>query len=210
MRCRLPLDLQRFCELRPRLYHLTARENAASIQNERAIRCAAYQLEAARVGGLIRNRRREGLWVDVEGRPVHLRDQRPLHAGNVLLAARWTFGDLVEQLNRHVFFWPGDRDAPIGYGVRHFQRYAAEDARVLVLDTRQVFEANRDPGPRFCRFNSGSPRCSKGVGSPRGPDTFLDAESWRYRPSDVVEVVFPGIARLVRGAVDVRPVSAFA
>jgi hypothetical protein len=42
--------------------------------------------------------------------------------------------------------------------------------------------------PLYCRYNSGSPRCSKGVGSARGPKTFVKSADADYAPCKVVEV----------------------
>jgi len=67
---------------------------------------AAFLERAGRLD-LLRARRRSGERVTVDGIQVHLRDQAPLHAGNVDLPANWSFEDLVELLNRQVFFWPG-------------------------------------------------------------------------------------------------------
>ena len=55
---------------------------------------------------------------------------------------------------------------------------------------RELMESNRDSPPKFCCYNSGSPRCSGGQRSPRGDDTFLHYEDFNGTPSDVVEVVF--------------------
>lgn len=123
------------------------------------------------------------------GRPVSLRDQATLHAGNVALQGGWTFERLVEELNARVFFWPG-RDAPIDYGRRHFERYRSEGPALLRLDFLDICVANPRVGPDVCRYNSGSPRFSNGRPSPRGPDTFQPLALSDLTPSQVVEVTF--------------------
>ncbi|MEO1716406.1 MAG: hypothetical protein AAFR76_04775 [Planctomycetota bacterium] len=148
------------------------------------------------MGSSVRNRRRSGEWIECDGCRVHIRDQAPLHRGSVWLSDGWDFEDLVEHLNDHVFFWPGTANRPIAHGRRHFKRYSADDVVVLAIDTQALFASNSTLPPRFCRYNSGSPRCSGGRGSPRGPRTFLAAEEFHQRPSDVVEVTFRGAVRL--------------
>ncbi len=205
----MPLDLERFARTRPCLYHLTASSNADLIRRSLRLHPAIKILTAARDTRAARVRRRDSLVVRVGKDAIQLRDQAPLHAGNVSFNDGWRLEDLVEHLNQHVFFWPGRRDGPIPYGVRHFQRYAAEDAVVLVLNTAEVFAANAAQGPRFCQYNSGSPRCSGGKGSPRGPNTFAPASQYHGNPSSVVEVTFNDTVDLAECTVTYSPIADF-
>lgn len=138
----------------------------------------------------IRQKRSDHLTIQMERASVKIRDQKPLHTGNITLEGNWSFGDVIESLNQRVFFWPGWHDRPISYGERHFVRYAGEEPVIIRVSTADIFTSNTDNGPLFCRFNSGSPRCSKGVGSPRGPNTFLPCYQADFTPSKVVEVTF--------------------
>jgi len=52
-------------------------------------------------------RRREHVWITLDGEPVMLRGQAPLHLGNMRLDDGWGFERFVRHLNDHVFFWPG-------------------------------------------------------------------------------------------------------
>ena len=113
-----------------------------------------------------------------------------------MLSGGWSFGDFVEALNHRVFFWPGAADGPNPYGRRHFGRYLAEGPVLMRVKTWELLRANRDSIPEFCRYNSGSPRYSGGRPSPRGPETFLAASSFRSPPSEVVELVFRNVAAL--------------
>lgn len=202
------MDLQKFVRTRPHLYHLTARSNVKLIQRDRRLETASMLLRGAGQGASVRERRRSSMAISLNGRTVHIRDQAPLHAGNLSLPVGWSFADFVAHLNDHVFFWPGTPDGPIEYGRRHFERYADDDNLVLVLDTAAVIAANPDPGVRFCRYNSGSPRCSGGRPSPRGPRTFVNATEYLGTPSTVVEVVFPrGISLPAGQLVAVSPKS---
>lgn len=120
----------------------------------------------------------------------------PLLEGNVALKEGWQFGDLVEALNRLVFFWPGNTLGPNDYGRRHFEHYRHEHPVIIRTPTKDLFAWNATITPLFCAFNSGSPRWSAGVPGPRGPDTFLPAERFSRRLSEVVELMFLDHVRL--------------
>lgn len=132
----------------------------------------------------------------IDGEVIRIRDQTPLHKGNLSLPPSWSYEDLVELLNDRVFFWPGDADGPIDYGERHFAKYAGEFPVVLRVPTADVLAANPGAPPEFSRYNSGSPRWSGGRPSPRGPDTFLGVGEFGMPPSRVVEVAFASRVRL--------------
>ena len=193
----MPLTAAALTRLRPTLFHLTARANLPLIERTRQLRPAVDIFAAAGTPHLSRARRAESMVVDCDGQAIHIRDQAPLYEKNCGLAEGWTFADLVQHLNEHVFFWPGS-ERPIAAGRNHFGRYEHDDAVVLVLPTAEVFAAN--PEPRFSACNSGSPRHKavngKGVPGPRGPDTFRLAEDFEgtpgLTPGRVVEVVFRG------------------
>ena len=181
-------------KLRPYLYHLTAESNISSIKATRELQSASTVLEGLDRERLLRTKRSSSLRLALNGHSFSLRDQEPLHAGNMDLQQGWTFGDVIEMLNRHVFFWPGNASGPIDYGVRHFSRYEDIGERLVVLrvPTLDLVTANHSCPPKFCRYNSGSPRCSGGKKSPRGEDTFQPGSSVSGAPSKVVEVVFGG------------------
>jgi hypothetical protein len=96
----------------------------------------------------------------------------------------------VESLNRRVFFWPGTASGPISYGIRHFERYQGERPIVLRLLMQSLLASNPASQPLYCRYNSGSPRCSYGTKSSRGANTFVPAGDFAGTPSTVVEVTF--------------------
>jgi hypothetical protein len=116
-----------------------------------------------------------------------IRDQAPLHEGNIRLADGFTFADLVELLNRHVFFWNGTDAGASDFGQRYYNRYRAEQPAMIRLPTSALLHSE----PLFCGYNSGAPRCSGGQRSPRGPDLFLPAEGFPRTLKHVVEVVVP-------------------
>jgi hypothetical protein len=121
---------------------------------------------------------------------ILLRDQAPLHRGNLILPSGFSFEDLVEHLNRRIFFWSGTARGPNSYGVRHFERYKQEHPVLLRIGFRSLLLANPRAEPLFCKYNSGAPRCSYGRKSPRGPHTFLPAAVFSGTPGQVVEVTF--------------------
>lgn len=188
----MPIPLDKFSRLRPWLYHLTAAANVGRILRTRRIESATRLLILAGRPGLVQVRRRSHVSIEVDGESVQIRDQAPLHQGNAALPGGWGIGDLVSLLNDHVFFWPGTGAGPISYGLRHFQRYVDEKPAILRVTTVDLLSANTSSMPRFCRYNSGSPRCSNGRKSPRSAGTFVDGEGADFGPAAVVEVTFPG------------------
>jgi hypothetical protein len=182
------MDLRALCRIRPYIYHLTSSINVPKIRREGTLYSSAELLSNAPERLL----RKRGTCLSIEhnGEQVHIRDQAPLYAGNVRLEGGWAFADLLRALNERVFFWPGSSAGPISYGVRHFLRYREESPHILRMLLVDLMIANPTSPPQFCRFNSGSPRCSQGRGSLRGPSTFLGAEEADFPPSSVVEVTF--------------------
>ncbi|MGD9692302.1 MAG: hypothetical protein AB7G17_12770 [Phycisphaerales bacterium] len=185
------MRLDAFVTLRPRLYHLTAQSNVERVLRKGILRSASELFEAAGEAHRSRARRRGHERVKIADEWVHIRDQAPLHAGNMALMEGWSYDDFVEHVNRHVFFWPGDLQGPIDYGLRHFQRYLKEDVAVLSVSTSGLIAANPDRAPLFSAYNSGSPRCVGGLKSPRGPQTYLPPEQFAETPGRVIEFVFP-------------------
>ena len=177
------------------LYHLTARANLDRILSDGEIASAAELMHRAGDVAPFRSRRRDAYALERAGTQLGLlRDQAPLHPGNIELHGGWSFEDFVESLNRRVFFWPGDTSRPIDYGLRHFARYEQEDVVVIRVSTATLLEMN--PVPKLCRYNSGSPRCVGGRRSPRGPATFVHPADADFTPGRVVEVTFEGRAVL--------------
>jgi len=187
---RLQLTLECFQNSRPLLYHLTDRRNLARIQNSSKLIPAAILIANSGHSDLLRMRRRNHEVITIKEDVIRLRDQAPLREGNAAFLVGYTFGDFKEDLNSRVFFWPGNYDGPIPYGIRHFERYRDERPVIIRTSVESMMKANPDTEPQFCVYNSGSPRCSKGKKSPRGPDTFTPAAAFFGVPSQVVEVTF--------------------
>lgn len=145
---------------------------------------------------LSRVRRRGHREIEVDGEIIRVRDQDPLHCGNVRLAPGWSFEDLIFYLNGYVFFWPGTHAGPSPYGERHYERYAHEKPAVLRVATRELIAANPANQIAFSAYNTGAPRCTMGKGSPRGLRTFGFASDFEFPPTRVVEAAFQSQVQL--------------
>lgn len=192
----MPFATSDFAARRPYLYHLTSRANADRLARSRRLEMAATLMLAAGRADLLRARRGEHVAIEVDGHQLELRDQGPLHPGNVEFEGGWDFEDLVESLNRRVYFWPGDALGPCDYGLRHWERYRTERPALLRVPAAALLRANPRAQLLFCAYNSGSPRCTGGRRSPRGPRTFLPAGAFPRGVGDVVEVTIPGRVEL--------------
>ena len=179
--------LDRFKRLRPYLYHLTASANLNSIRQTKKL-YSAKKIAIICSGEDISQKRSSLKTVSSSSQSFILRDQNPLHDGNISYEAGWDFERFINELNRHVFFWPGSPTEPIQMGRNHFQRYAQENPVILRFISDDLFDKN--PDPKFCKYNSGAPRCTNGLGSPRGINTFQPASTSQLSPGQVKEVVF--------------------
>jgi uncharacterized protein DUF7002 len=192
----VPFDLTAYGSLRPYLYHLTARSNLPRIGQGRVLESAASLAHQANESVVIEAKRARHVPIVVDGEPVVLRDQSPLHARNMMLEDGWTFERFIAHLNERVFFWPGRDTGPNDYGRRHFGRYETEKPVIVRVAFASLLAANPESVPLFARVNSGSPRWSGGVPPMRGSRTFVAASDAPFGASDVVEVTFQGRVHL--------------
>jgi hypothetical protein len=184
----MPFTLGDYSKTRPFLYHPAYADNIERIRSTRRLESTASLLAAAGRQADLRTRRRTTLAITISGQRILLRDQAPLNERNIKFTGGWTLGDLVEYLNRHVFFWPSNASGPNDYGVRHYQHYATVNPIMIRVAFDSLSDHNHGQIPFFSKYNSGSPRYYQGRPSPRGPDTFLSADQCTYPPSKVVEV----------------------
>ncbi len=185
------MDIQKFIEQRPLLYHLTFKENAANIlqtgqliSTNEIIRLSgnpAY--EATR-----RQKREVHQEIIVGTQRFFLRDQHPISPKNLAkcLTDGWGISDFLNHLNDRVFMWP-----TVARLWQHFKRYQQEKPIIFRFSTADIIAAN--PNVNFCRLNSGATRSNAAYdGAPpeRGPNSFLTAQAfdWSYRV--VAEVTF--------------------
>ena len=187
--------LSQFATLRPYVFHMTATENLEHIRQRRALTCAARLYDLAGAARPMEPRR-ACVRLRVGDVLVIVRDQGPLHRGNIELRGGWDFQDVLADLNGRVFFWAGTERGPSAYGLRYFERYRSEGLAVLRVRCEELLAANAGRRPEFCRYNSGSPRCSGGAKSPRGPETFAAAEAADFTAGKVVEVTYADKAKL--------------
>lgn len=195
----MAFTIDEFVRARPYAFHLTARANKAPIRRTRMLHPASHFLAAGGQPGLVSVRRPSCIDLPINGEVVRVRDQAPLHEGNIAFEGGWQMADLIQELNERVFFWPGSKDQAIAYAHRHFARYGEERPVVLRASLEAILLANADHEPGFCRFNSGSPRCSSGRKSPRGPLTFVGCGDADFGRGQVVEVTFRGTVALPNG-----------
>lgn len=192
----MALDLEEIIRVRPFLYHLTDRRNLDRILRTGVLEPPAILAKKAGREGLITARRAEPVEIMVDSELVILRDQAPLHAGNMKLTSGWTFERFVRTLNARIFFWPGSAGGPIEYGMRHFKRYEAEKPCILRIRLASLVKANPRVVLEVCRYNSGSPRWSRGVASPRGPQTFVRIAKASFAASQIVEITARGTIQI--------------
>ncbi|MGV3723356.1 MAG: DUF7002 family protein, partial [Actinomycetota bacterium] len=158
---------------------------------------------------MISTRRLQCETVEAAGARYVVRDQRPLQPGNMRLDEGMAFGQFVELLNGLIFFWPGSERGPIEMGLRHFERYSAEQPVILRVEFGALLDANPGVTPKVAKVNSGAPRCNPKTGKGRrGLDTFVVPELFHGAPGEVKEVVFERSLRLPiameLGAIDGR------
>jgi hypothetical protein len=165
------------------------RRISLSIQSERLLHSASVLLPDMDHS----TRRQCALVVKRREYTVTIRDQMAWKWGHVNPVNGHTQTELLEFLNCRVFFWCGNNERPTRYGERLFSsdRVYSSDA-ILRIPFVDLLDQNKAATPYFCRYNSGGPRSVSGRKSPRGSTTFLTAEEWAYRASDVVEVSFVG------------------
>jgi hypothetical protein len=194
----MAIDIRDILRLRPYLYHLTDTRNIDRILRTQALEPASQIMSLAGRDDLATVKRVSHAKVSVSGDDIFLRDQAPLHAGNMELPPDWTFDRFVRSLNNRVFFWPGSSSGPIEYGVRHFNRYQAETPTILRIRLASLLDMNQGLAFEVCRYNSGSPRWSRGIAAPRGALTFVDPAQANFSASQIVEITVAGPVKLPR------------
>jgi hypothetical protein len=122
------LNLHRYGALRPMLYHCTAPENLACIQQTRTL-CSSAALAPDRV----RVQRTAQVCVNCGRHVVALRDQLPLRPGQVRLTGGWSWEDLIAAINARIFFWPGNQDGLHRYGRNFIDAYSSRGQRPTTL-----------------------------------------------------------------------------
>jgi hypothetical protein len=190
------MDKQSFIEKTPYLYHLTDKRNLPLIKEQRTLYSTA---EIIALSGLengdefLRIRRPEHSIVNVNGKSVYIRDQRPLNkALENCLTHSWKPAQFIYHLNSRVFMWPNLKRLWTHYG-----RYVNENPIIFRFDTSVILELNDQA--ELSDINSGATRPSGALGgkaAARGKNTFKKIEDCDYRIGKVAEVTFPGFCVL--------------
>lgn len=138
-------------------------------------------------------RRKRDLTVEVDGEPVVLRDQAPLLEGHIRWEQGWDLSRFVTALNQRVFFWPGRCDRPSSRAGANGAAFLEISGVVAVLvPTDGILDPGVTPKVELSRYNTGGPRTTAGVKSPRGDSTFVSLGAWQGPPSLVREVAVAG------------------
>lgn len=193
------MDIEKFIESRPYLYHLTDSNNVEHILTEGALVCCntiigRTNLTNIEKACISKRKRVDHVKVHVNKREISIRDQKPItNALGRSLTHGWTVEQFLCYLNDHVYFWPS-----VALLKRHYKRYVDENPVILRLPTAQVVQVNNS-APLFSFCNSGATRCVSHYGgnpAPRGPNTFVPAEQFERVPSKVIEVTYNGSCEL--------------
>lgn len=185
------MDIQKFIEARPYLYHLTSKENAEIIKSEKRLYSANELIRMSNNESHlpIQRQKRQGHYeLIVNGQSRFLRDQQPISEKALAkcLTDDWAVGDFLYHLNDRVFMWP-----TLDRLWRHFNRYKEEEPIIFRFSTREILEKN--PHAKFCRLNSGATRPNSylgGIAPQRGATTFLSAADYKLPVGSVAEVTF--------------------
>lgn len=185
------MNIDKFIQLRPFLYHLTCRENAEKIVAGQILFSAneLIRMSGERANRRISRIRRTASTPLVIGHDTYfLRDQLPISEINLAkcLTDSWGVGDFINHLNDRVFMWP-----TIGRLMSHYLTYESEKPVIFRFSTAEMLASN--PHVKFCRLNSGATRSNSYLGGAppdRGSKTFLSAVEFDLSPSRVVEVTF--------------------
>lgn len=205
------MDLQKFIQERPYLYHLTSEKNATNIIKEKKLYSANTLIDMSGNSShqqLKTTKRLTHQQIKIKDDVFSLRDQRPISEKSLAkcLTDNWTVSDFLHHLNDRVFMWP-----TLERLWRHFNRYEQEKPVIFRFSTREIIDSN--PHVKFCRLNSGATRANSYLGGKppeRGKDTFLSAPLFNFAVRNVAEVTFENQC-LLAGPIttSIRPDSTF-
>lgn len=191
------MDINKFIKRNPYLYHLTDKENAGIIMEQRRILSTVTIINASNIpdkNTFLRKRRPDHTTINIDGVEYKIRDQRPISilALSKCVTDNWDTGDFIYHLNRRVFLWPNLKRLQI-----HYQRYQDEKPVIFRFSSQDIL--NIHPNAEFCRLNSGATRANSHLGGKapeRGKDTFQIASAYTFPVSSVAEVTIPDYCTL--------------
>jgi hypothetical protein len=191
------MDIEKFVNYRPDLYHLTNPINLNSILSDFTLKSTTQLATLFRVPELekyLRTRRtgHEQPIFSKDNLEFCPRDQDPLLDTRLKLEEGMTPEEYRYLLNSKVFFWARETDLE-----KHYKRYKklGQNPSILRVSTADLFNANSIP-PMFCYFNSGmTSHWTNGL-PVRGRSSFTLADDYSRGPSSVTEVTFEGLCSL--------------
>ncbi len=186
------ITLDSLTEMSPFLYHVTYEVALERIRRLRQLESAAALMEAGNQLCGLRKRRDSMVELMVGGDTIVLTDQRPINEKNIAFQDGWVLSDLIEALNRRVFFWRGSNEGLLRSNQGHFKKFEKAGHRLVFLRMRfdETNRLNAERGPELCKHNSGAARQYNGKPIPRGPKTFVQPDDADFKKGDVQEVVF--------------------
>lgn len=99
----MAFNVEDLIRIRPYVFHLTDSRNIPRIRRLKALEPASRLLRQGGREDLLGVKRPSHIGVSVGSDRMFLRDQMPLHAGNMGLTGHWTLKKSVHQLNDRVF-----------------------------------------------------------------------------------------------------------
>jgi len=190
----MPIDINKLIANKPPtyLYHVTYGGSLNRIRRLRCLECAARLLEAGGRHHLLRQRRENMEEFMVDGDTIRLTDQKPIVEASIIFQDGWVLADLIEAINRRVFFWRGPASGLLRKDQWHFAKYhaAGHSLVFLRLNLKETIQANADRGPELCKYNSGAARMNGGQPIPRGLSTFVRPEIACFDIGELREIVF--------------------
>ncbi|CAN5382829.1 hypothetical protein BH11PSE4_BH11PSE4_02150 [soil metagenome] len=189
------ISLERFVRYRQFLFHATREENLDCLRSSREFFSAGLMKISP---SALRKPRRDNEAASFSGSKILLGDHLPLRERNIDWQGDWNFQKLLGELDRRVFFFPAKGEDIPSDCDRFITPKIGRSLRMAVLriPTRSLIEHNADAIIEFCKFNSGAPRASGGLKSPRGPQTFTSPQSSDFKVAQIREVTFLDSAKL--------------
>ena len=85
-----------------------------------------------------------------------LQTSYPINEKNIEFQEGWELADLIEALNRRVFFWRGPYSGLLKSNQGHSKKYDAAGHRLVFLRLRfrETCQVNLSRGPQLCKYNS--------------------------------------------------------
>ena len=194
----MAVEFEKLIKRTPLLFHLTYVPSLERIRRTMTLESAGRLLELGNMQEWLRKRRERMLRFTVDDDNIVLTDQRPLTEGNIDFQGDWVVADLIEAVNKRVFFWRGDHSGLLMKDRGHYGSYneRGEQLAFLRIPFADAVAIADNSVPEYCRYNSGGPRCSGGKKSPRGPGTFVEARQADFTLGKVREVVFQDVFHL--------------